>query len=65
MDAEISTFPLTQVDIGRDRALIAQWPAGATDDQAHVLIEEYTSDVLDIACPDLGTATVLLEGIHR
>ena len=65
VDAEISTFPLTQVDIGRDRALIAQWPAGATDDQAHILLEESTSDVLDIACPDLLTANALLERIHR
>jgi len=45
--------------------LVAQWPAGATDDQAHTLLEESTSDVLDIACPDLGRATALLERIHR
>lgn len=65
VDAEISHIRLEQVDIGRDRALVAQWPAGATDDQAHILVEESTSDVLDIACPDLPTANALLERIHR
>jgi hypothetical protein len=63
--AELSHIRLEQVDIGRNRALVAQWPAGATDDQAHILLEESTSDVLDIACPDLTLANALLHRIHR
>jgi len=65
VDAQLSHISLEQVDVGQDRALVAQWPAGVTDDQAHILVEESTSDILDIACPDLLTANALLERIHR
>ena len=60
-----ATSPLEGVDIDRDEALVARFVPGDLDDQAHILLEESTSDVLDIACPDLATANALLERIHR
>jgi hypothetical protein len=56
---------LVGVDVDRDRALVARFEAGRLDEEAHVLLEESTSDVLDIACDDLTAAEDLLGRIHR
>lgn len=63
--APVERFALEGVDIDRDDALLARFVPGDLDELAHILLEESTSDVLDIACPDLPTATALLERIHR
>jgi hypothetical protein len=65
VDAQLDRIPLTGVDVDRDDALVARFPAGALDEQAHVLLEESTSDVLDLACPTMAAADRLLAGIHR
>jgi hypothetical protein len=62
---ELDHVRLPEVDIGRDRALVARFEQGRIDEEAHILLEESTSDVLDIACDDLSTAEALLQGIHR
>jgi hypothetical protein len=51
--------------VGGDPSLVARVEAGELDEQAHVLLEETTGDVLDIACSDLATAEDLLARIHR
>ncbi len=38
---------------------------GLRDELAHVYIEQTTSDVLDIACPDLAQAEELAVGVHH
>jgi hypothetical protein len=56
---------LPEVDVGRDRALVALVPQDQLDDRAHAYVEATTSDTVEITCPYLGRVERLLAGIHR
>jgi hypothetical protein len=64
LEVQLDTERL-QVDLGRWTATVARVPPGQIDADAHILLEETTTDLLDISCPDLSTAEDLLAGIHR
>jgi len=65
VEAEVGFIDLPGDDFERTAQFVASVEADELDDRAHVLLEETTSDVLDIACADLATAEDLLDRIHR